>query len=69
MATWLLAAALALSPQPPLPDAQVPPDLPTVEEIMAVPPELQDRFRQWMAQAGDVAVWRSMIGAVLERRA
>lgn len=53
MATWLLAAALAFSPQPPLPDAALPPDIPTVEEIISVPPELQDRFRQWMAHADD----------------
>lgn len=51
MATWLLAAALALSPQPPLPlpDALVPSEIPTTEQILAVPPELHDQFRQWMA--------------------
>lgn len=49
MATWLLAAALALSPQPPLPDAAVPPDIPTTEQILAIPPELDAQFRQWMA--------------------
>ncbi|MGX5732506.1 tetratricopeptide repeat protein [Pseudoxanthomonas beigongshangi] len=51
MATWLLAAALALSPQPSLPDAFASPDIPTTQEILAIPPELDQQFRQWMAQS------------------
>nr|WP_295379618.1 tetratricopeptide repeat protein [Pseudoxanthomonas sp.] len=50
MATWLLAAALALSPQPALPDAFVPPDIPTTEQVLAIPPELDAQFRRWMPQ-------------------
>lgn len=53
MATWLLAAALALSPQPSLPDATAMPDIPPPEEIIAVPPELHEQFRQWLAQDVD----------------
>jgi len=53
MATWLLAAALALSPHPPLPDALALPEIPTTEQIIAVPPELGDQFRQWMARVDD----------------
>jgi len=53
MATWLLAAALAFSPQPPLPDVPAPPDIPSTEQVLAVPPELHDQFQRWMARADD----------------
>lgn len=51
MASWLLAAALALSP-PPLPqDAPLDPAMPAPEQVMALPPELRERFRRWNASA------------------
>jgi tetratricopeptide (TPR) repeat protein len=46
MATWILAAALALSPPLALPVVTAEPEPPPPEQVMAIPPELRAQFQQ-----------------------